>query len=80
MIPGNSSVSLDLRGLACPLPVLRTRKMLRRLSSGDRLIVACTDPLAKLDIPHLLRETGDTLERQETEDGFFIFHIKRGKG
>jgi tRNA 2-thiouridine synthesizing protein A len=75
-----SSTPLDLRGLNCPLPVLRTRKMLRRLAHGERLIVECTDPLAVIDIPHLLREIGDTLERQEAVNGLFIFHIKRGKG
>jgi tRNA 2-thiouridine synthesizing protein A len=80
MISGAPSASLDLRGLNCPLPVLRTRKMLARLAHGDCLIVECTDPLAAIDIPHLLRETGDTLERQETVNGLFIFHIKRGKG
>jgi tRNA 2-thiouridine synthesizing protein A len=79
MNSGVHSASLDLRGLNCPLPVLRTRKMLRRLPHGGRLIVECTDPLAAIDIPHLLRETGDTLERQETVNGLFIFHIKRGK-
>ncbi|HUZ91883.1 MAG TPA: sulfurtransferase TusA family protein [Methylocella sp.] len=73
------STSLDLCGLNCPMPVLQTRKMLRRLPRGDRLIVECTDPLAAIDIPHLLRETGDTLERQETVNGLFIFHIRRGK-
>jgi tRNA 2-thiouridine synthesizing protein A len=75
----NSFVSLDVRGLHCPLPALRTRKMLQRLASGDRLKVECTDPLSAIDIPHLLYETGDTLERQETENGLFIFYIKRGK-
>ena len=70
---------LDLRGLRCPMPALRTRKMLRQLASGDRLTVLCTDPLAVIDIPHLLAETGDTLERQEAENGLFIFHIKLGK-
>jgi tRNA 2-thiouridine synthesizing protein A len=75
-----SPAFLDLRGLNCPLPVLRTRKMLRRLDDGARLIVACSDPLAVIDIPHLLRETGDSLEHQEAANGLFIFHIKRGKG
>ena len=42
--------------------------------------VECTDPLAVIDIPHLLHETGDTLEHQEASNGLFIFHIKRGKG
>ena len=70
---------LDLRGLNCPLPVLRTRKVLCKLARGDRLIVECTDPLAGIDIPDPLHETGDTLERQEVTNGLFIFHIKRGK-
>jgi tRNA 2-thiouridine synthesizing protein A len=68
---------LDLRGLNCPLPVLRTRKMLRRLAHGARLIVECTDPLTIIDIPNLVRETGDTLEHHEAINGLFIFHIKR---
>jgi tRNA 2-thiouridine synthesizing protein A len=68
---------LDLRGLNCPLPVKRTRKMLCLLAQRDRLTVECTDPLADIDIPH---ETGDTLECREAANGlFFICHIKRGK-
>jgi tRNA 2-thiouridine synthesizing protein A len=74
-----SSIVLDLRGLHCPLPALRTRKALRRLAPGDRLVVECTDPLSAVDIPHLLRETGDTLERQEAENGLFLFYINREK-
>ena len=66
---------LDPRGLNCPLPALRTRKMLSRLAYGYRLSVKCTDPLAVIDIPHRLRETGDTLARGL----FIIFHVKHGK-
>ncbi|HUI20266.1 MAG TPA: sulfurtransferase TusA family protein [Methylocella sp.] len=77
---GTPSISLDLRGLNCPLPVLRTRKVLRTLAQGERLVAECTDPLAAIDIPHLVRETGNTLERQDTSNGILIFHIKRGKG
>lgn len=68
---------LDLKGLRCPLPVLHTRKALARLAAGDRLIVVCTDPLAKIDIPHLIHEMGDRLEDSRAEDGFFIFEIVR---
>lgn len=70
---------LDLRGLNCPMPALRTRKMLRRLAHGGFLTVECTDPLSVIDIPDLLRKTGDMLERQEAADGVYIFHIRRGK-
>jgi tRNA 2-thiouridine synthesizing protein A len=73
----STSTALDLRGLNCPLPALRTRKALGRLNDGDLLVVACTDPLAAIDIPHLLRETGDVLERQVESDGAIAFHIRR---
>jgi tRNA 2-thiouridine synthesizing protein A len=72
-----TSSPLDLRGLQCPLPALRTRKVLRKLAPGEILIVECTDPLATIDIPHLVRETGDMLERQDAADGLYIFHIRR---
>jgi len=71
--------SLDLRGLKCPLPALRTRKALRGLADGDRLDVACTDPLSVIDIPHLLRQTGDVLEGMDEADYVVTFHIKRVK-
>ena len=53
--------TLNLRGLKCPLPALRTRKALSQSQPGDILIVECTDPLAGIDIPNLLRQTGDKL-------------------
>ncbi len=68
---------LDLRGLKCPLPALRTRKALLALSPGDRLVVEATDPMAAIDIPHLLRETGDALEGSETHEGILRFTIRR---
>ena len=78
LMPAQStSTALDLRGLNCPLPVLRTGKALRALKDGDLLIVECTDPLAAIDIPHLVRETGDALERQEQINGAIAFHIRR---
>lgn len=68
---------LDLRGLKCPLPVLRTRKALAALHSGDRLVVACTDPLAGIDIPALLNETGDRLEAMDTDARLTTFRIRK---
>lgn len=56
---------MNLRGLKCPLPALRVKKALSGLKSGDLIVAECTDPLAALDIPNLLRQTGDTLEGQE---------------
>jgi tRNA 2-thiouridine synthesizing protein A len=56
-----AQTTLDLRGLKCPLPALRTKKALARLAAGDVLVVECTDPLAEIDIPNLARETGNKL-------------------
>lgn len=70
-------VLLDLAGLKCPLPALKTRKALRGLAPGRRIAVLCTDPLAAIDIPNLLRETGDALEAVETGDGHRRFIIRK---
>lgn len=69
--------TLNLRGLKCPLPALRTRKALSGLPSGDLLIVECTDPLAGLDIPNLINQTGDTLEGTEQADTLLTFRIRK---
>jgi tRNA 2-thiouridine synthesizing protein A len=72
---------IDLRGLKCPLPALRTRKALSRLAPGALLVVECTDPLAEIDIPNLVRETGDALEATARQDDVLVFRIrKRGGG
>ena len=68
---------LDLQGLKCPLPVLRTQKLLATLPAGDIVHVSCTDPLAAIDIPHMLAQNGDALERQETRDGVLLFVIRK---
>ena len=72
-----NDTELNLRGLKCPLPALKTRKALRSLAPGTRLIVACTDPLAAIDIPNLVRETRDILEDQTETNGLLVFTIRR---
>ena len=74
-----TAIDLDLAGLKCPLPVLRTRKALRRLNPGERMSVTCTDPLAGLDIPNLVRQEGDTLEAVERIGAATRFTIRRGQ-
>ncbi len=68
---------LDLTGLKCPLPSLRTRKALKSLAPGDRLEVRCTDPLAVIDIPHLVGATGDRLEGIERGERDMVFLIEK---
>jgi tRNA 2-thiouridine synthesizing protein A len=68
---------LDLKGLKCPLPALKARKALTRVAAGNELLVLCTDPMAAIDIPNLIRETGDALLSQATNDGVMTFVIKK---
>lgn len=70
-------VELDLSGLKCPLPVLRTRKALLAMNPGDQLRVICTDPLAGIDVPNLVRELGDTLVEQRQDEKNISFLIVR---
>jgi tRNA 2-thiouridine synthesizing protein A len=53
--------TLDLKGLKCPLPALKARKALKGLAPGASIAVLCTDPMAAIDIPNLIREAGDAL-------------------
>ncbi len=66
-----------LRGLKCPLPALRVRKKLSSLKSGDLIVAECTDPLTVIDIPNLLRQTGDSLEGKNEADGVLVFRIRK---
>jgi tRNA 2-thiouridine synthesizing protein A len=68
---------LDLSGLKCPLPVLRTRKALLSMAPGETLHVICTDPLACIDVPNLIRETGDVLEEQKQDTAKISFLIRK---
>ena len=71
---------LDLTGLKCPLPALKTRKALKALSPGDLLEVHCTDPLSVIDIPNLIRETGDRVEITEQAEHRVVFVIEKANG
>jgi len=72
-----TETTINLRGLKCPLPALRTRKALARIAAGDIIVVECTDPLAAIDIPNLLNQTGDSLEDKSTVDGLLTFRIRK---
>jgi tRNA 2-thiouridine synthesizing protein A len=66
---------ISLRGLKCPLPALKTRKLLARMQPGEVLTIECTDPLTTIDIPNLLRETGDRLEASGKKGRVLTFRI-----
>src|SRR6201994_624250 len=78
-VPAMATIKLDLTGLRCPIPALKTRKALLSVSPGDALEVHCTDPLAVIDIPNLIRETGDKVEVIEQSDRGIVFLIEKAR-
>ena len=69
--------TVNLRGLKCPLPALRTKKVLKRKVAGDVILVECTDPRAAIDIPNLLNQTGDILESSDRNGDVLRFRIRK---
>jgi len=70
--------SYDLRGLNCPLPVLKARKRLAAMRPGALLWLETTDPLAVIDIPAFCAEAGHKLVETVPEDGCHRFLVERG--
>lgn len=68
---------LDVRGLNCPLPILRTKKALAGMESGQVLHVLATDPGSVKDFAAFARQTGNELLGQKEEGSVFEFFLKR---
>ncbi|WP_341705254.1 sulfurtransferase TusA family protein [Ferrovibrio sp.] len=68
---------LDVKGLNCPLPVLRTKKRMKSVPRGDILTVEATDPNAAKDIPALCEASGYDLVSLEEQGGVFVFRIRQ---
>ena len=70
--------TLDASGLACPMPVVRTRQAIEQLASGEVLEVISTDRGSLQDIPAWAESTGNAVIEQREEDGRFTFLIEKG--
>ena len=68
---------LDARGLNCPLPILKTKKALAEMASGDVLRVQATDPGSVRDFQAFAKQTGNELVQQEKEGDVFTFFMRR---
>ncbi len=68
---------LDVKGLNCPLPILRTKKALAEMQSGQVLRVLATDPGSVKDFAAFARQTGNELLEQSAHEGVFEFSLKR---
>ena len=73
-------VLIDVRGLKCPLPVLKTARRMDGHPTGTRFLVLATDPLAAIDVPHFCSERGHALVSQAGEGGELRFEIEKGGG
>lgn len=70
--------TVDLKGLNCPMPVLKTKKALDGLQPGEVVLIEVTDAGSKTDIPALLKRTGNELIEMKDSGGVFSFLIKKG--
>ena len=75
----NFDKDLDVRGLNCPLPILRAKKALAELKSGKVLRVLATDPGSVKDFEAFARQTGNQLLSHEEADKIFTFFMKKKK-
>ncbi|WP_376870820.1 sulfurtransferase TusA family protein [Albirhodobacter sp. R86504] len=73
-------IEIDARGLLCPLPVLRARKILNELRPGTRVLLIATDAASWLDVPHFCAQAGHILLSAEQIDKDRRYVIQRGPG
>ena len=68
---------LDARGLSCPLPILKTKKSLNELTSGQVLKVVATDPGSVKDMQAFANQTGNPLLSTAEENKTYVFYLKK---
>ena len=73
----NFDKELDARGLNCPLPILKTKKSLADMASGQVLKVVSTDCGSVKDMQAFANQTGNTLVSQTEENGEYIFFMQK---
>ncbi|MFN9281813.1 MAG: sulfurtransferase TusA family protein [Rubrivivax sp.] len=73
----NADKELDTRGLNCPLPILKAKKALADMASGEVLKVMATDPGSMRDFQAFARQTGNDLVQQDTVGAEFLHYLRR---
>jgi tRNA 2-thiouridine synthesizing protein A len=79
MLPASQTADreVDARGLNCPLPILRTKKALNDMQSGQVLRIVATDPASVRDFQAFAKQTGNVLVERGEADGAFWFLLRR---
>jgi tRNA 2-thiouridine synthesizing protein A len=70
-------LELDLKGLMCPLPMVRVSQNITNIPVGGIMRAVATDPGSLADIPSWAKSTGHEVVKQERQDGAFVFYVKR---
>lgn len=71
------AVTLDLKGLSCPVPIVKTAKAVKELAAGDLIEALATDPGSVADFAAWCRATGNELVEQGEQDGVYRFVIRK---
>ena len=71
--------SLDLRGLLCPIPVVKVSQAIKEITIGEAMEATATDPGVLMDIPAWCKSSGNEMVSMEKEDGNFRFVVRRVK-
>ncbi|MFD2627671.1 sulfurtransferase TusA family protein [Oceanobacillus kapialis] len=74
----NITKTLDAKGLACPMPVVKTKKAMDSINPGEILEVIATDKGALSDIPAWAKAGGHSILEQRTEENALYFYIQKG--
>jgi tRNA 2-thiouridine synthesizing protein A len=70
--------TLDCRGLFCPLPIVRMKKVMGEMAEGEVLEVLATDPGSRRDFEAWCRKTGNALLGASEEGGVFTYIVRKG--
>jgi len=72
----NDDILVDTRGHRCPIPTLRLQRALREAAPGQRVRLLADDPLARIDVPHFLHDSGAQLIESSAEGGVLSFVVE----
>lgn len=70
-------VTIDVRGLKCPLPVLKAERRMRDFAAGTHFVLLATDPMAAIDVPHFCGENGHRLVASRRDGNLLRFEIEK---
>lgn len=73
-----ADLTIDAKGQKCPMPVLMTSRAIKKLESGQIMLVEATDSGSRSDIPSWARDTGNELLESTSEDGVYRYVIRKG--